>query len=83
MGPFFTTNDAGKLRVSSNFGIYWAVIVPLTVVVFLIWFAYLYVSNTRRQQEAGHSKEKTPRHTLKPGRSPHLRYKNPIMSEVR
>lgn len=43
--PFFSlssSSDPSRIAVTSDFYIYWAVVVPLTIVVFVGWRLFLY-----------------------------------------
>lgn len=42
MGPFFTSSEtSSEFTVSSQFWIYWVVVIPLTVAVLLIWRSWM------------------------------------------
>lgn len=60
MSPFFTAEPGGRMAVSAEFWIYWAVCIPLTLLVVLIW--YLWFRRTRERyrvedKEMGDSQE--------------------------
>ncbi|KAL8997589.1 MAG: hypothetical protein Q9188_006289 [Gyalolechia gomerana] len=50
MGPFWTNEPGSVLSVSSEFWLYWAVTLPLTTVVMVIWQIWLWVYQKRQMR---------------------------------
>ncbi|KAI4171626.1 MAG: hypothetical protein LQ343_004104 [Gyalolechia ehrenbergii] len=50
MGPFWTNEPGSVLSVSSEFWLYWAVALPLTTVVMVIWQTWLWIYRKRQMR---------------------------------
>jgi hypothetical protein len=53
MSPFFSETGDSSLVVSSHFWIYWAVTVPLTIAVVLIWLVWLKWQRLKESKREG------------------------------
>ncbi|OCL06824.1 hypothetical protein AOQ84DRAFT_410114 [Glonium stellatum] len=51
MGSFFSAADNSRVAVSSQFWLYWAVVLPLTGVVLTVWLSWLRVEKIRARRE--------------------------------
>jgi hypothetical protein len=51
MGSFFSTTNNSRIAVSSQFWLYWAIVLPLTGIVLIVWLSWLRVEKIRARRE--------------------------------